>query len=260
MIMMTLDQFWKFLNTVRKKSFTEIILCLFFLVLILAYYCVNVFHILPCMYQLPSVLYLTHMLSLTFMVFNLLANFLAVMYADSSVIGRLLTISKYTSKEDITYCYVCQCDVPLRCWHCDKCNVCILTRDHHCTFSTTCVGHYNRRYFLWFLLYLSVASFYEIILISYYTYYKVTIKFSDLMVLVPFQSVLTGFHLTADKVCKGLVCHEKQESNYDFGLMRNLETVFGEKWYITWISPFIESKLPYNGIDWQSHVNQYKTK
>lgn len=106
------------------------------------------------------------------------------------------------------------------------------------------------------------------------------------MVLVPFQSVLTGFHLTAgeifvvlltlnfiavtissllliyhlDKVCKGLVCHEKQESNYDFGLMRNLETVFGEKWYITWISPFIESKLPYNGIDWQSHVNQYKTK
>ncbi|XP_050061814.1 probable palmitoyltransferase ZDHHC24 isoform X1 [Aphis gossypii] len=286
MIMMTLDQFWKFLNTVRKKSFTEIILCLFFLVLILAYYCVNVFHILPCMYQLPSVLYLTHMLSLTFMVFNLLANFLAVMYADSSVIGRLLTISKYTSKEDITYCYVCQCDVPLRCWHCDICNVCILTRDHHCTFSTTCVGHYNRRYFLWFLLYLSVASFYEIILISYYTYYKVTIKFSDLMVLVPFQSVLTGFHLTAgeifvvlltlnfiavtissllliyhlDKVCKGLVCHEKQESNYDFGLMRNLETVFGEKWYITWISPFIESKLPYNGIDWQSHVNQYKTK
>ncbi|XP_060838091.1 probable palmitoyltransferase ZDHHC24 isoform X1 [Rhopalosiphum padi] len=286
MIMVTLDQFWKFLKTVRKKSFSELVLCLFLLVLICVYYCVDVFYILPCMYRLPSVLYLTHLLSLTFVVFNLLTNFLAIMYADSSVIGRLLTTSEFTSKEDITYCYTCQCNVPLRCWHCDICNVCILTRDHHCTFSTTCVGHYNRRYFLWFLLYLSVASFYEIILIIYYIYYKVTIKFSDLMVLVPFQSVLTGFHLTVgqifvvlltlifiavtissllliyhlDKVRKGLVCHEKQENNYDFGLMRNLETVFGEKWYITWISPFIKSKLPYNGIDWQSHVNQYKTK
>ncbi|XP_025198690.1 probable palmitoyltransferase ZDHHC24 isoform X2 [Melanaphis sacchari] len=285
MIMVTLDQFWKFKNSIRKKNFTEIIMCLFLLVLIFVYYCVDIFHILPCMYRLPSVLYLTHMLSLTFVVFNLLTNFLAVMYADSSVIGRLLTVSEYTSK-DITYCYICQCDVPLRCWHCDICNICILTRDHHCTFSTTCVGHYNRRYFLWFLLYLAVASFYEIILIGYYTYYKVTIKFSDLIVLVPFQLVLTGFHLTVgqifvvlltlnfiavtmssllliyhlNKVCKGLVCHDKQNSNYDFGLVRNLETVFGKKWYITWISPFIKSKLPYNGIDWQSHVDQYKRK
>lgn len=182
------------------------------------------------------------------------------------------------------YCDICQCAVPPRCWHCDVCNSCILTRDHHCSFSTTCVGHYNRRYFLWFLLYLSAASFYEIILISYYIYCEVTIQFSDLLVLIPFKAVITGFHLTVgqifvilftlyltvvimstlllvyhfDKVCKGLVCHEKQNNNYNFGLDRNLEIVFGEKWYITWISPFITSKLPYNGLDWQNTVHQFK--
>lgn len=183
------------------------------------------------------------------------------------------------------YCDLCQCVMPLRCWHCYVCGVCILTRDHHCTFSMTCVGHYNRRYFLLFLLYFTVASLYEIILISYYAYNEVTIQFSDLMVLVPIQSIVTGFRLTIgqifvillalnlvavtmstlllifhlDKVRKGLVCHEKQDSKYNFGLMQNLETVFGEKWYITWISPFIKSKLPYNGIDWHSHKTQCKT-
>lgn len=119
---------------------------------------------------------------------------------------------------------------------------------------------------------------------GYYTYYEVAIQFSDFMVLVPVLSIITGFHLTIGqifivllllnfvavtistllliyhlgKVRKGLVCHEKPDSNYNFGLIRNLETVFGEKWYITWISPFIESKLPYNGLDWHSHINQYK--
>lgn len=181
------------------------------------------------------------------------------------------------------YCNICQCTVPPRCWHCDTCDVCILTRDHHCTFSMTCVGHYNRRYFLWFLLYFSTASLYEIILIGYYAYHEVTIQFSDLMVLIPIQSLVTGFHLTVgqifvflltlnlvavtmstllliyhlDKVRRGSVCHENQDE-YDFGFVQNMKTVFGEKWYITWVSPFVESKLPYDGLDWHNHVNQNK--
>lgn len=182
------------------------------------------------------------------------------------------------------YCNICQCVVPPRCWHCDVCNICILTRDHHCSFSTTCVGHYNRRYFLWFLLYLSMASVYEIMLVSYYMYFEVTIQFSDLIVLVPIQLIIIGYNLTIDqifiillalnfvavtmstllliyhlrKACKGQVCHEKLDNCYNFGLTRNLEIIFGEKWYITWISPFIKSKLPHNGLDWQNYINQNK--
>lgn len=198
-----------------------------------------------------------------------------------------INIHDLFSENNVTaaYCYICQCDMPPRCWHCDMCDVCILTRDHHCAFTTTCVGHYNRRYFLWFLLYLSAASFYEIILVGYYVYNNVYIRLSDLMVVLwPIPSIIAGCYLNTAEICvlllvfsllgaivsslllvyhwtkvfKGQMCHENQEKNYDFGLVRNLETVFGEKWHITWISPFVESKLPYNGFDWQSHTNQYK--
>lgn len=134
-------------------------------------------------------------------------------------------------------------------------------------------------------MYFSVASLYEITLVGYYVYSEVTIQFSDLIaVLIPIQLIVVGFHLTVGqifvllttlnlvavsmstlllvyhlgKVRRGLVCHEKPDNSYNSGLIRNLETVFGEKWYITWISPFIESKLPHNGFDWQNHISQYK--
>lgn len=183
------------------------------------------------------------------------------------------------------FCDTCQCDVPPRSWHCDVCNICILTRDHHCTFSTTCVGHYNKRYFMWFLLYLSAASFYQIVLISYYTYYNVTVQFSDLFVLIPINIIISGFCLTDgqifivlllfnlvtgtmstflfiyhfEKLRKGLVNHKIYENNYNFGLIQNLAIVFGEKWFISWISPFVQSKLLNNGLDWQIHDDQFKT-
>lgn len=90
---------WRsFLRNVRKKSCVEMILCLFLLVSITAYYCVDIFHILPHVYRLPSLRYLTHVLPLSFVVFNVLANFLAVVFVDSSVVGRLLTVSEYTTK------------------------------------------------------------------------------------------------------------------------------------------------------------------
>lgn len=88
----------RFMKTVRKKSCTEMILCSLLLVLIPAYYCVDVFHILPYMYRLSSTWYLTHVLPLTFVVFNLLTNFIAVLYTDSSAIGRTLNLAEFTSK------------------------------------------------------------------------------------------------------------------------------------------------------------------
>ncbi|VVC43681.1 Hypothetical protein CINCED_3A015874 [Cinara cedri] len=245
--------------------------------MIAMYFRFNIFHILPYMYPKPLSVWclVTHILPFTFVVFNMLSNFCAIICTDSSIFDRLLPISTCIENY-IGFCDICLCDIPPRCSHCDVCNVCILTRDHHCPFSMTCVGHYNRRYFLWFLLYMSAACFYEIVLISYYMYNEVTIQMTDLIVLfwpipkiitfylntaqtcivllifsiigVIYSSLLFIFHL--NKVCKGLVCREKQEKNYDFGLVKNLESVFGEKWYITWISPFIKSKLPYDGFNW----------
>lgn len=75
------------------------------------------------------------------------------------------------------------------------------------------------------------------------------------LVAVTMSTLLLIYHL--DKVRRGLVCHENQ-NKYDLGFVQNMKNVFGEKWYITWVSPFVESKLPHNGLDWQNHISQYK--
>ena len=36
--------------------------------------------------------------------------------------------------------------------HCSRCNSCTLEMDHHCDFSDSCIGKYNRRYFVQFLV------------------------------------------------------------------------------------------------------------
>ncbi|KAF8978458.1 hypothetical protein BGZ46_006460 [Entomortierella lignicola] len=43
---------------------------------------------------------------------------------------------------------------------CKRCETCVLKYDHHCPWIHNCVGHFNHRYFLMFLTYLSIACVY----------------------------------------------------------------------------------------------------
>ena len=38
---------------------------------------------------------------------------------------------------------------------------------------------------------------------------------------------------------------------YDSGLEKNIQDSFGLRWYLTWISPFLQSSLPHEGIKWE---------
>ncbi|XP_050539971.1 probable palmitoyltransferase ZDHHC24 [Daktulosphaira vitifoliae] len=257
-----------------KKKTMEVFLFLFFTTSIIIYYCLNVFCIFPDLYKsYVSFDCIIHVLITTYGLFNILTNFIVMTFVDSSVIEhRTRKLEKI--KTDSIYCNICQCTMPPRSWHCDECNVCILTRDHHCSFSTTCIGHYNRRYFVWFLAYLTVGSIYEIVLIGYYIYKNIPIQIFDLIFLAPgnviffkitksqvfvslfmlnlisvvISSLLLKYHI--EKLLYGLLSYEKKK-NYDYGLIVNLKIVFGERWFITWISPFIDSSLPNDGFTWK---------
>ena len=46
------------------------------------------------------------------------------------------------------YCLICHLFKPERCHHCSKCERCVLGMDHHCPWLLSCIGYYNRRFFL----------------------------------------------------------------------------------------------------------------
>ncbi|KAL4445914.1 hypothetical protein ABPG74_010906 [Tetrahymena malaccensis] len=53
---------------------------------------------------------------------------------------------------DLRYCYTCHIYRPLRTHHCKICDLCVIERDHHCPFLNNCIGHQNRRGYIYFLL------------------------------------------------------------------------------------------------------------
>lgn len=66
-------------------------------------------------------------------------------------------------------------------------------------------------------------------------------------------SVFTGFLLFYHirNMLRGCLTHEALRQ-FDLGPLENTRIIFGTRWYLAWLSPFINSPLPYDGIyDWQ---------
>lgn len=63
-----------------------------------------------------------------------------------------------TAKENgmMRFCGKCQCWKPDRTHHCSSCRRCILRMDHHCPWFATCIGFKNQKFFLQFLIYVSL--------------------------------------------------------------------------------------------------------
>uniref|UniRef100_T1KLK0 Palmitoyltransferase n=1 Tax=Tetranychus urticae TaxID=32264 RepID=T1KLK0_TETUR len=64
-------------------------------------------------------------------------------------------------------CSKCETYRPPLAHHCSICQRCIRKMDHHCPWINNCVGELNQKYFLQFLLYVALLSFYTIISILF---------------------------------------------------------------------------------------------
>lgn len=64
-----------------------------------------------------------------------------------------------------------------------------------------------------------------------------------------FAGLLLFYHIR--NLLSGRLTHEKTKQ-YDFGRWENIKIVYGERWYWTWLSPFVHSPLPTDGIEWQN--------
>ena len=93
------------------------------------------------------------------------------------------------------YCRKCGHDTPPRCHHCPMCETCILKRDHHCFFSGRCVGFYNQRYFIVFLIWAVFGTTYSTLYFLPYLMYEVWKVISVWDLFPPFALIrwLAGF-------------------------------------------------------------------
>lgn len=269
-------------KNILPRSIIDALVTTFVFAIIPIVYYFELFIVLPKYYIEWGTWYIFHFILGTFLLFNVCSNLISVMICDTSIKGRL--IQHTGSMQSWKFCSVCETITPPRSWHCNTCNVCILKRDHHCYFTSYCIGHNNQRYFLMLVFHIFIstayASFYNLHFImnyidlsSWISIIKVIFPLATLflkwslnqvyifLVIIVvigciFTSVLFYFHVNL--MLKGMITPERNQkmSEYDEGKIQNVINVLGKKWYMVWMSPFIQSELPQDGIHWDCKKSQ----
>ena len=191
-----------------------------------------------------------------------------------------LTLTKDTSCASVTspiiaqpgwfYCPYCRFHAPPRAHHCSSCQTCILRRDHHCFFVGRCIGFHNHRYFMAFLIYLTVSAIVGVVT-SFIAIVRLTGGFSFTLLplfffpvlafifqimpvnlFIMFQTSMALFVTLAAGsllllqiylIYKGQTYHEMQKNItfYSNSPMNNFRDTFGKNWWFCWLLPFVPS-------------------
>ncbi|XP_055837039.1 probable palmitoyltransferase ZDHHC24 [Episyrphus balteatus] len=241
--------------------------------------------VLPEFHDFGGLFYWITLIAGVFLIMNIKGNMLACMLVDTSIKNEILIPPTDPDERKLwRMCSVCETMAPPRSWHCNTCKTCILKRDHHCFFTGCCVGHRNHRYFLMFLIFLIIGSLYTTIYNSIYLWYLHTETYANYftlfkmvfpMLMFTVDSSWTNFYLLIYElnviafayslvlfvyhgqiILRGGVIHERSACKYDLGWKKNLEMVLGTKMHKVWLSPFVESPLPHDGINWQGFLKQ----
>lgn len=243
----------------------------------------ELFEVLPSVYAPGTWQFYVNAGVGTFCLFNIVTNQLAMMLTDTSIQGvHLIPPHNNTLHMKLwRLCDVCETLTPPRSWHCNVCNVCVLKRDHHCAFTGNCVGHKNQRYFMMLVFYLFVGTTYANLFNNYFVWVVNAQRFWHLStifkIMFPFVVIVVDpsweqLHLTFYLICMlgmlftgflfvyhcqnlqtGSLVHEhKNKALYDLGWTENIRMIFGARWYLVWLNPFVRSELPHDGVHWES--------
>lgn len=267
------------------KSILDLLPFCFLIVIVPVTYWFEIWVVLPGLFPLATypIKYCSLFAFGHFLLINVLGNLLGVVITDTSIRGRMMP--SITSPEATGFCDICKTVVPPRSYHCPSCRICILRRDHHCMFTACCIGNFNYRYFLMFLLHLFVSTafclpFNIAFLWDYVTFGN---SFAIIKVLFPMVMLFWGMGFNQEQgyllICvvslagmffvglwfyfhlrlalRGRLVHEirKNISIYDKGMKANLRDILGEKWFLVWLSPFIRSPPLSDGVHFETKLH-----
>lgn len=263
------------------RTIGDLLSMIFVLVIVPLLYWFGLWIVLPALYEDDALSYSLHFVLGNFIVLNIVGNFTYTVLCDTSTGRCIVPVSTATAADGWRLCAVCESLSPPRSWHCDTCDSCILKRDHHCVFTGCCVGHHNHRYFVMFLWYLFVGATYAFAYGSLFIWSRTSFDFpmSVVKMIFPVAIFLFGFDSSVEQfylllyvvsavgtlytgvlcvyhfnlVLRGVVGNEsnKKDFTYDMGCWRdNVRQVFGERWYLAWMLPYIKSQLPHDGVSW----------
>jgi len=222
-----------------------------------------------------------HMLWGLVVVINISGNFLGLWLVDTST-RHIVVPAGGLGGDRWHYCAVCEAVSPPRAWHCAVCGVCILKREHHCMFAGYCVGHFNHRYFLLFLAWMWLGVIYCTYFNSLYVWSELEqVSATALLKFVfPLLILMSGMDISWTQVAiffwsvhmaalllttvlliyhvrlvhKGTTTFESNRkiSAYNLGWRQNWVEVLGRRWYLALVWPATHSRLPHNGIEWDT--------
>lgn len=269
----------KAVRSIIPKVATEFLTFIFVIFIIPTIYCFELYVVVPTFYPLWSLWYTIHFVCGTFLMCNITSNFVAIICTDTSVKGLLL---QSTLQPNWHFCSVCESVSPPRSWHCDTCNTCIIRRDHHCMFTGCCIGHYNYRFFLAFIIHLLIATVYATYFNVYFMWDRINFEapMTLLKIIFPLAMVAFGIDISETQlylvlfliivmgmlfmvalliihvnlIWHGTTTYEKNHKirDYDFGWKQNFKDVIGENWILACFFPFAQLKLRGDGIHWNT--------
>ena len=77
---------------------------------------------------------------------------------------------------DVKKCRQCHITKVCGVVHCSVCHKCVYMKDHHCIWFNQCIGQFNLKYFILFILYLLLCSYISLMKCTYYIIFKSYIK------------------------------------------------------------------------------------
>lgn len=214
-----------------------------------------------------------HYVVMVYLLVTVLSDLFLTMVTDPSC--QPLTLPQM-SQPGWDYCTYCNQCVPPRTRHCFTCCKCFLRRDHHCYFVGRCIGYQNHKYFMLFVFHTFITALYATVL-SVQLVFSLNEGFSWRVLVAAILPVMswmlqlvsmsylvligTSMALLFMAMCAAMLClhvwhlyngqtywESLQSVPQPKGWIRNAQDVLGSNWWLIWLSPWIPSPLPGDGL------------